>query len=580
MVRVEGPPRTDEVALGDDGDLFLAVDLAEFYGGDDFASASRVRLAQLKYSTRHPTKGWTAARLAEKRKGTSLVRRLADALRGYLKLYPRDEVVSKLEIALVSNQPADGDLLDALHGAKAELELRGPSPRQSAALLRELPAETQEILKRLWASSGLKYFLRVLSLEECGTQPRAFQRLRLIQELGPSVPGGALEALRGLCDLIRAEAQPERHSSRGIFKPDVLAALHVHSEEALFPAPPRFAATSSIIPTHDQSALAAALVDAAGGRLLAHGDAGVGKTTTTSTLPQALPPNSVVITYDCYGGGDYLNWGGQRHTHERALVQIANELAVRCGTPFLIRPPTGVAELQRVFQRTVEAAATIVAEEGGLLVLTIDAADNAVIAAQSSGTPHDCFVPSLWTMALPGCARLLMTARTHRRGRLGALAGTPEYQLEGFDPIASAIHLRREFLAADDHSCSAFHTNTGGNPRVQYYVLDRVRGACLSLEETLKIAKRTPNEIFEDLWQAAVVHAPDPAIAGQRLALLLALRRPVALDLVGSVWQVSAIEAENFCRALAPGLTLTEGVVALRDEDFETYLRDNVPRRR
>ena len=71
-------------------------------------------------------------------------------------------------------------------------------------------------------------------------------------------------------------------------------------------------------------------------RVLAHGNAGVGKTTTVHALEEHLLPASVVITYDCFGGGAFLDPGEARHTLRRFALQVANELAVRCGTPFLI----------------------------------------------------------------------------------------------------------------------------------------------------------------------------------------------------------------------------------------------------
>lgn len=582
LVKVEGVPRSEEEALGPDRDLFLAVDLAEYHRGDRFASATRVFLWQLKYSTRHPELEWTAARLTATQKGTSVLRRLADALRGYLRQHPREEVIAKLVIGLVSNRPANQDLLDALRLAKRELGRHGSAPVQTATLLRNLPIAARPILERLRSASGLKStefsdFLRVLSLDECGTESRAFQRLRLLQDLGPLVPGGPIEALRGLCDLIRAEAQPERENSPGISKYDVLASLGVHSEEALFPAPTRFVPLPEPIPTSDQRGLAEAVSRCSGGKLLAHGGAGIGKTTTVRTFDAHLPPGSVVVSYDCYGEGDYLKWGGQRHTHARALVQIINELAVQCGTPFLVRPPSSVSELQRFFQRTVEAATAIVTAGGGLLVIAIDAADNAVVAARLHGDQHDCFVPHLWSMDLPNAARLLMTSRTHRRGLLGAPRGTVEYELAGFDRDASAIHLRRHDPVAEENACNVFHARTSGNPRVQFYVLGRAREEKLALEGLLAISARTPDAIFKDLWQAAVEHSPDPPSARRRLAVLLALTRPVGLELLAEAWDASLTETTDFCLALAPGLTFSDAAVALRDEDFETYLRDQVP---
>jgi len=45
----------------------------------------------------------------------------------------------------------------------------------------------------------------------------------------------------------------------------------------------------------------------------------------------------VMVLFDCYGGGSYLNAGEERHTPQRFALQVVNELAQRCGTPLLIQ---------------------------------------------------------------------------------------------------------------------------------------------------------------------------------------------------------------------------------------------------
>jgi len=80
---IEGPDKEESEFIDPDGDGLLAVDLAEYFGGEHFASADKVVLSQLKYSTRNPGREWTAARLCQGRDSTgrgSVIRRLAAAL--------------------------------------------------------------------------------------------------------------------------------------------------------------------------------------------------------------------------------------------------------------------------------------------------------------------------------------------------------------------------------------------------------------------------------------------------------------------------------------------------------------------
>ena len=60
--------------------------------------------------------------------------------------------------------------------------------------------------------------------------------------------------------------------------------------------------------------------------VIAHGDAGVGKTTTVAQVVKHLPAGSHVVHFDCFAGGDYLNPSDRRHLPRQALTQIINEI--------------------------------------------------------------------------------------------------------------------------------------------------------------------------------------------------------------------------------------------------------------
>lgn len=112
-------------------DYFLGVDLSEYYGGDKLQSATRVVPSQLKYSTRHPTRAWTASRLCADgtNKSAPVIRRLAEIYKGYIVRAWREEVVGKLIIHLVSNQPVDAKLQAALEAAQKVLGANGTKKR-------------------------------------------------------------------------------------------------------------------------------------------------------------------------------------------------------------------------------------------------------------------------------------------------------------------------------------------------------------------------------------------------------------------------------------------------------------------
>src|ERR1041384_3310924 len=82
-LRVEGVTPVDEAATKR-RDAFLAVDVTEYFGGQDFARAQRTVVSQLKYSTRHPDQEWTVGRLCRReRNKRSLFGSLACVYQGF-----------------------------------------------------------------------------------------------------------------------------------------------------------------------------------------------------------------------------------------------------------------------------------------------------------------------------------------------------------------------------------------------------------------------------------------------------------------------------------------------------------------
>jgi hypothetical protein len=579
-VFVEKLSTEDESLADGDRDLLLGVDISEYFGGDTFASADRVDVSQLKYSTRHESRAWTASRLNQINRGASVIRRLAEIYQGFSRVNARDDVVAKLRIRLISNQPADPDLKDGLVAAQETLTVES---LRFATLLKRLKPNHQAIIKAIVEKSTLKKaevpdFLRVLDLSGCGESPRQWQRLLLIKELSAHIKDDPFLAALGLCESIRHEAEPEANRSKGLSEFDIMVALGVEDRERLFPAPSHFQPLPRLIETSDITELAKKVISTGrAGKIIAHGVLGSGKTTTVQELRRHLPVGSVVITYDCFGGGTYKIPGSQRHPQRRAFTQITNELAVHCGTPFLLKPATDIVDLQWDFRRALESAAQIVeVQEGGLLIIVIDAADNAVIAAESD---PDCFVPILWQIPLPNNCRLIMTCRSHRRSLLKAPSDTVEYELNGFDEEASASHLRLNYPRANRTECAEFHRRTGGNPRLQAYLLNRASydPVLASPIAQLFAGKReTLEEIFRDLLDSATAHLAPPNSGNDMLADLMCLRPPVQPDILAEVHRLRSEDALTFCRSLDPGVRLENGAVWFRDEDFETFLRDQL----
>lgn len=574
---MEGVSPLDEVAANPS--MLLAVDVTEYFGGGGFAEADRVLMSQLKYSYRHPTTAWTASRLA-KRPGKgkiSVIGRLAETLSAHVLAHGRDAVLEKLRLKLVSNQPASPALTKLLAKVREVLATKA-TPVQLATLSAGLTKAEATDLAKLHKASGLSQrsfsdLLRVFDIEDLGVGDRADHLRQTVATLSIHVLSDVRGASNDLYVMFLAEATPEKSRSLGITRADLIAELGGSSVESLFPLPPRFTDPPNPIVTDDVRELAASIVGGAA-RVVAHGVAGVGKTTTLGLLEAELPAGSSVVRYDCFAQGQYLNQAEPRHAPGPGLLQLSNMVAVATGAPLLIRGGDDLAIWQH-FERTLgRAAASLPAD--ALLVLAIDAADNAVVAGRIRGTRP--FVLDLWDRPLPDGVRLVMTARTQRVDTLEAPASVTTVPLAGFDLDASAAHLRQRFPTADDQRAAEFHERSGGNPRTQFYVLDRSRpDAPTDVDAAVAASALTPETIFEDLVTASTLEAPDPTAAQRHLADLTCMTRPATITTFADVIGVGVSDAERFCAGMAPGLVVEDGLIAFRDEDFETFVRLKVP---
>lgn len=581
-VVVEGIGPIDDPE-GDDS--FLVADLTEYEEGKCFLEASQVVVSQLKYSTRHPDRNWTVGRLSRGKtqsgESTSIISRMGDALQEFRDRHGREKVINRLVISLVSNRPLGSKLENAIRSAKEILERTGL--KATHYLLQRLDEEVEGQIERLYEESGLQSYaftdlLRVIDLESTAVENRGLQRVRLVQEFFRTLSLDPVRGLRGLQGLIRKEALPEGASSVGLDTQDVFAAMGISGQDDLFPARSKFNLPSNPIPVGEAAKLEKKLSKIKGDRLIAHGVAGIGKTTTVHQLSDHLSPESEVIMYDCFGDGDYLTPGAARHTLHRALRQIANQIALRCGTPFLLSRDLNRQDLIRRFRKTLDRAGKLISEDGGELVLVIDAADNSIVAARKEGDRS--FLSDLLEIPLPDNVSLIATCRSHRIDHLDDSDRISRLKLEGFSSEESATHLRRWYPEATESEVEKFHRRTEGNPRVQFYLLENSD----TLQTAVEVADKRPEDIFEsifkDIYSSAVEETKTPEEAEFRAALLLEMTRPAPVRHFARILGVSHDRALQYCKALEPGLVLESGkderTVGFRDEDFESYLRERL----
>lgn len=580
-VRVEGPPPSESNEVDPEGDELLGVDIAEYFGGEDFQAATRVVHSQLKYSTRRPLETWTAARLA-KGKGTghkgSIIHRLAQIYKAYLDKHGREAVLEKLQIRLVSNRPCYSHLRRAITRTKRVLAGK-PGGLDSEALLDHVGNNLQcEQLKRLEAGTVLldSYeftdFLRVLDLSQCGQPSRLDQDIALLQEIGSLGFSDARGQYSELKNLLERRMMPESRGLGVLTAEDIVPIFGIPHPDDLFPAPSRFEDVGKPVDRVQATTIARQIQDAGQRPVCIHGMAGMGKTTLVRSLERHFPEGSVVIVFDCFGGGSYMDRAEVRHGYPRAIMQIANELAAKVGSHLLLNRQRPSEDLLRELLRRLSLAARTVQGQhpDALTVLVIDAADNSLAVGKTLG--QESFVDGLLTCMIPEGCRLVLTARTRRIGSLRMPSGGTYCMIEPFTFDETMANVARYVPGADESDIREFHRLSKGIPRVQDYALRSSSGSVGDAIDLLRPGGKTLDSLIDKQLEEAGLRLGDKPLAEKVCRVLLALPRPVPIEYAALLAEADGRAVADFCTDMSPGLVVEGDAVSFRDEDFETRL--------
>jgi len=268
-----------------------------------------------------------------------------------------------------------------------------------------------------------------------------------------------------IVNLVSERALPHKVKNRRkgeILREDVLQRLGMTSPRNLFPAPREFETLAQVIRREQHDALVRHVIEATAPTII-HAAGGVGKSVVARQIADSLPAGSLGLVYDCFGSGKYRNPSEPRHRPTDALVQMANELAAAGYSRTLIAP-TGIPAdaLFRAFLERLHEAIRSLREiqPDALLVLLIDAADNAEMAALENS--HQCFAHGLLRETLPTGCRLVMLCRTERRNLLKPQSSVHQLPLEPFSEGETTAHLRGVFPSATADDAREFHRLTGG----------------------------------------------------------------------------------------------------------------------
>ena len=563
-VTVEGVP-----AIEGSNNSWDGVDCTLLFGGINLSEADRVEVQQLRYSAATPDKKWTVARICSGRKGkshTSLIRRFADAFKALGE--KRSSAPPKsIRISLISNQPVAPELTTVFADARAF-----DSPDFSESL-----KSGDSELRRVFHASGLSYPQFKHFAEIVDFHGKTGSRFAIENEMLNVIAGWTdtelEETAHSLRDYVRKLMLPEA-AGELITKHKILIKFGVSDERALFPC-------RSAIKRVETPVFRGAIKDAVnaissgGQRICLHGSAGVGKTTALQQIAALLPSGSEMITFDCYGGGAYLDASQLRHRPRDAFVQLSNDLAQRLTLPAMFVPRLG-QDFARAFRRRLDVAASALwkSNRGGRLVICIDAADNSVTAAKSQTPPESTFVTELMSfIELPPNVSLLVTARTGRLDELNPPSGFKMIELLPFSQQETAHNVIRHW-AATQAWIEDFHHLSGGVPRVQTYAFEQAGQVPSEALKALQPLGKRLDEIFDEKFHMALNKSGRIDLIEKVCGGLTALPRPIPVSELAYVLGLSDSQVIDICSDLAPCVRTQSGVLSLSDEDFEAYLRE------
>lgn len=550
VVSVEGVSIKDGVDAGAE-----SIDLALYYGSTDLASARRVHYRQLKHSTLQRDKEWTAS---------GLKKTLTDFAARFSELVARfgvDDVRARFVFEFETNRPLSAKVEQAF------LELQQGSARREARYVTSVTGLSAEDIK---VFAGLfKPITRVYGFLE--------QRALLDKDVRAYLPDGDKDAARALRDLVARKATSEFTKNREIRREDVLDAMGVRQDD-LFPAPSLLETPAVVVPRAQMPDLVET-IKVARSPVIVSADGGYGKSIVATQIGPALPA-SMTFVYDCFGNGGYRNGTDLRHRARDGLVQLANEMATRGLCHPLI--PTQKADdpsfVRAFLARVAQASAAV----GGdmLLILVLDAADNAEMAAQEFHDPPS-FPRLLLAHTLPSNVRLVLTARPYRVSKLRPGPEVVHFQLDGFSEQETANLLKARFPRAQDADVQEFHRLTSHNPRVQRAALDFDPNADLpAVLSSLGPRPRTVDDTIGELLRQAVnrVRHSAPDVEQPQIeficAALATLRPFVPIKIIAQTAGVDEGLVRSFVHDLGRPLLLRDDAVQFRDEPTETWFRE------
>jgi hypothetical protein len=552
VVSVEGISKKDSVNAG-----IESIDLALYYGSTSLSAARLVRYRQLKHSTLHADKEWTASGLRKTLKD------FADRFAALVGRFGIQHVCAHFSFEFETNRPLSPRVFQALADLRGGKQ--GREARYICRVTGLVPTDLQAFASLFQPITRVEGFLE--------------QRALLHKDMRAYLPDNDKDAAIALRDLVARKATTEFKSNREIRREDVLDTIGVRLDD-LFPAPNVLESPPIIVARAQMSNLVDVITKSLT-PVIVFADGGYGKSIVASQIGHALP-GSRTFVYDCFGNGGYRSFTGLRHRAKDGLVQLANEMAAQglCH-PLIPTPKADDAAYAHAFMARVGQASAAVRSQAAdsCLVLVLDAADNAEMAAEEFHDPPS-FPRLLLAETFPDNVRLVLTARPHRIDKLQPPPGLVRFELDGFTEMETGDLLRTHYPEAGEVDVREFHRLTSCNPRVQRAALDLESAKPLAaVLRSLGPTPRTVDDTIGDLLEQAISQARHVAAKVERpqidriCAALATLRPFVPIRIIALTAGVDEGLVRSFTHDLGRPLLVRDDSVQFRDEPTETWFQ-------
>ncbi|GAA5531408.1 ATP-binding protein [Herpetosiphon gulosus] len=564
-ITVEGLMVDDEI--GTSKDQWDGVDCAFYYGGDSIESADRIVVDQLKYSTSNAQQPWTVNRLtyaSNDKKDNSVIGRLAKIFSG-LKKKRSDFIAGKhITLRLVSNQPLDPAVWAMLLGQ--------PTPPRRGKKQTAPVTDRDRFVKASGLDSNtFEDFIKSLDFSLCGIQSRFALEKHIHATISTWIDDDARTSVNNLLRFVQSAMLPEGRRDY-ITRQSILAGLGFSDPRTIFPCPSEIKQLDHLVLRAAAQTIVEMLISNKQ-RLCVHGEGGMGKTTLLQDIKARLPDDSVMIVFDCYGGGRYLDADAFRHRAQDAFLQLSNDLAREIRIPLLLNRSTA-HDYPRAFKKRLERAADVIAANNpsALVLIVVDAADNALTAALTQG--DKCFISDFLSIGtLPSNVRLLVSARTGRLPMLELPYTFDKFELSGFTLDETAHHVHSVWPEAPDAWIEDFHKLSRGIPRVQRYAFDIAQDKPDKALRYLLPHGKDLDHVFEQQFTQAILKIGQQQELLMFCSALIALPRPIPLSDLAAVTKFNETHIRDLASDLAPGVQVVNNLISFADEDFEQFVR-------